>query len=23
FIHYLVSSKGQAVMASFGYDPIS
>jgi ABC-type molybdate transport system substrate-binding protein len=23
FIHYLISAKGQAVMASFGYDPIS
>jgi hypothetical protein len=23
FIHYLLSTKGQAVMASFGYDPIS
>ncbi len=23
FIHYLLSSKGQAVLASFGYDPIS
>jgi hypothetical protein len=23
FIHYLVSAKGQAVMATFGYDPIS
>jgi ABC-type molybdate transport system substrate-binding protein len=22
FIHYLVSAKGQAVLASFGYDPI-
>ena len=23
FIHYLLSAKGQAVLASFGYDPIS
>jgi hypothetical protein len=23
FIHYLVSAKGQAVLATFGYDPIS
>jgi hypothetical protein len=23
FIHYLVSAKGQAVLSSFGYDPIS
>jgi hypothetical protein len=23
FIHYLISAKGQAVLATFGYDPIS
>jgi phospholipase/lecithinase/hemolysin len=23
FIHYLLSARGQAVLASFGYDPIS
>ena len=23
FIHYLLSAKGQAVLATFGYDPIS
>jgi hypothetical protein len=23
FMHYLLSAKGQAVLASFGYDPIS
>jgi len=23
FIHYLLSSKGQAVLATFGYDPVS